>query len=69
MPSGIQKIVFHADKAPTKELVRRFNITTTDEVEIAVFEDQYQPRQQQGSRAKNAETHLCYDALQYPIIF
>ncbi|XP_013793874.1 uncharacterized protein LOC106477901 [Limulus polyphemus] len=61
MPSDTHKIVIH--KTPAGEYVRRFNAPTIDEVVIVIVGDQFQPRD------KVAETHRCYDALQYPIIF
>lgn len=52
--------------------MRRFNILIVDEVEIVIFEVQSQPRDiihRRRSLTKIAETHRCYDALQYLIIF
>ncbi|GFV94455.1 helitron_like_N domain-containing protein [Trichonephila clavipes] len=74
MPSDTHKIVIRADKTPAGEHVRRFNAPTVDEVAIIIVGDQFQPRdivlhRRNEQLTKVAETHRCYDALQYPIIF
>lgn len=74
MPSDTHKIVIHADKTPAGEHVRRFNAPTIDEVEIVIVGAQFQSRdivlhRRNDQLTKVAETHRCYDALQYPIIF
>ncbi|XP_039282843.1 uncharacterized protein LOC120351029 isoform X2 [Nilaparvata lugens] len=74
MPSDTHKIVIHADKTPAGEHVRRYNAPTIDEVAIVIVGDQFQPRDIVLHRRNNqlinvAETHRCYDALQYPLIF
>ena len=74
MPSHTHKIVIHAGKTPAGEHVRRFNAPTIDEVAIVIVGDQFQPRdivlhRRNDQLTKVAETHRCYDALQYPIIF
>ena len=74
MPSDTPKIVIHADKTPAGEHVRKFNAPTIDEVAIVIVGDQFQPRgivlhRRNGQLTKIAETHRCYDVLQYPIIF
>ncbi|GFT44540.1 uncharacterized protein NPIL_99251 [Nephila pilipes] len=74
MPSDTHKIVIHADRTPAGEHVRRFNARTVDEGAIIIVGDQFQPRdivlhQRNEQLTKIAETHRCYDALQYPILF
>ncbi|GBP76380.1 hypothetical protein EVAR_53656_1 [Eumeta japonica] len=74
MPTHTHKIIIHADKTPVGKHVRRYNAPTIDEVTIAIFGDQFQPRDIILHRRNNqlinvAETHRCYDALQYPVIF
>lgn len=74
MPSDAHKIVIHADKTPAGQHVRRFNAPTIDEVAIVIVEDQFQPRdivlhRRNDQLTKFAETHWCYDALQYPTFF
>ena len=74
MPTDTHKIFISADKTPTGEHVRRYNSPTIDEVAIVMVGDQFLPRdiilhKQNAQSVKIAETHRCYDALQYPIIF
>ncbi|GFW74315.1 ATP-dependent DNA helicase [Trichonephila clavipes] len=74
MPSDTHKIVIHADKTPVGEHVRRYNAPTINEVAIVMVGDQFQPRDIVLHRRNDqlinvGETHRCYDALQYPIIF
>ena len=54
--------------------MRRYNTPTIDEVEIVMVGDQFLPRDNILHKRNTqlvgiAETHRCYDALQYPIIF
>ena len=47
---------------------------TIDEVAIVMFSDQFLPRdiilhKRNAQLVRIFETHRCYDALQYPIIF
>ncbi|GFS88025.1 helitron_like_N domain-containing protein [Nephila pilipes] len=74
MPSDPHKIVIQADRMPAGEHVRRFNAPTVVEVAIIIVGDQFQPRdivlhRRNEQLTKVAETHRCYDALQYPILF
>ncbi|XP_075211201.1 uncharacterized protein LOC142318522, partial [Lycorma delicatula] len=74
MPSDTHKIVIHADKTPAGEHVRRYNAPTIDEVAIVIVGDQFQPRDIVLHRRNDqlinvAETHRCYDTLQYSVIF
>ena len=74
MPSDTHKIVIHADKTPAEKHVRRSNAPTIDDVAIVIVGDQFQPRDivlhpRNDYLTKVAETHWCYDALQYPIFF
>ena len=74
MPTDTHKIVISADKTPTGQDVRRYNAPTIDEVAIVMVGDQFLPRdtilhKRNAQLVRIAETHRCYDALQYPIIF
>lgn len=74
MPSDTHKIVIRTDKAPAGEHMQRFNAPTIDEVAIVIVGDQFQLRdivlyRRNDQLTNTAETHRCYDALQYPIIF
>ncbi|GFW10801.1 helitron_like_N domain-containing protein [Trichonephila clavipes] len=74
MPSDTRKIVIRADQTPAEEHARRFYAPTVDEVAIIIVGEQFQPRdivlhRRNELLTKAAETHRCYDALQYPIIF
>ena len=44
MPTDTRKIVVSADKTPTGEHVRRYNVPTIDEVAIVMVGDQFLPR-------------------------
>ena len=74
MPTDTHKIVISADKTPTGEHVRRYNTPTIEEVAIVMVGNQFLPRniilhKRKAQLVRIAETHRCYDALQYPIIF
>ena len=74
MPTDTHKIVISADKTPPCQHVRRYNAPTIDEVAIVMVGDQFLPRdiilhKRNAQLVRIAETHRCYDALQYPIIF
>ena len=74
MPTDTHKIVISADKTPMGKHVRRYNAPTIDEVAIVSVGDQFLPRdiilhKQNAQLERIAETHRCYDALQYTIIF
>ena len=74
MPTDTHKIVISADKTPPGQHVRRYNAPTIDEVAIIMVGDQFLPRniilhKRNAQLLRIAETHRCYDALQYPIIF
>ena len=74
MPTDTHKIVISADKTPPGQHVRRYNAPTIDEVAIVMVGDQFLPRdiilhKRNAQLLRIAETHRCYDALQYPIIF
>ena len=74
MPTGTHKIVIFADKMPPGQHVGIYNAPTIDELAIVMVGDQFLPRdvllrKQNAQLVRIAETHRCYDALQYPIIF
>ncbi|GFT25482.1 uncharacterized protein NPIL_529381 [Nephila pilipes] len=74
MPSDTPKIVIQTDRTPAGEHVRRFNAPNVDEAAIIIVGDQFQTRyivlhRRNEQLTKVAETHRCYDALQYPILF
>ncbi|VDM93379.1 unnamed protein product [Onchocerca ochengi] len=73
MPSDTHKIIIYADKTPAEGHVQRFN-ATIDEMAIVIVRGQFETRdivlhRRNDQLTKIAETHRCYDALQYPIIF
>ncbi|GFU35018.1 uncharacterized protein NPIL_276781 [Nephila pilipes] len=74
MPYDTHKIVIRADRTPAGEHVRSFNAPTVDEGTIIIVGDQFQSRdivlhRRKEQLTKVAETHRCYDALQYSIFF
>ena len=74
MTTDTHKIVISADKTPPGQHLRRYNAPTIDEVDIVMVGDQFLPRniilhKRNAQLVRIAETHRCYDALQYPIIF
>jgi len=74
MPNNTHKIVISADKTPTGEHVRRNNAPAINEVAIVMVADQFLPQdinlhKRNAQLVRIAETHRCYDALQYLIIF
>ena len=74
MPTHTHKIFISADKTPPGQHVRRYNAPTIDEVAIVMVGDQFLSQdiilhKRNAQLVRIAETHLCYDALQYPIIF
>lgn len=74
MPSDNHKIVIKADKTPVGEHSRRFNAPTINEVAIVIVGDQFEARdiilhRRNDHLKRVSETHRCYDALQYPILF
>jgi len=74
MPTDAHKIVISTDKTPIGDHVRRSNAPTIDEVPFVKVSDQFLPRdiilhKQNAQLVRIAETHQCYEALQYPFIF
>lgn len=74
MPSDDYKIVIRADKTPVGQHAGRFNAPTIDDVAIVIVGEEFQSRDIVLHRRNNelqrvSETHRCYDALQYPLIF
>ena len=74
MSTDTHKIIISTDKMPTGEYMRKYNAPTIDEVTIVMVGDQFLPRdiilhKRNFQLVKIAETHRCYDVLQYPIIF
>ena len=54
--------------------MRRYNAPTIDEVAIVMVGDQFLPQdiilhKRNAQLVRIAETHRCYNALQYPISF
>ncbi|XP_022233499.2 uncharacterized protein LOC111081677 [Drosophila obscura] len=69
-----RKIVIRADKTPVGEHARRFNAQTVVEVAIVIVGEQFNNRdivlhRRNEQLERVSETHRCYDALQYPILF
>lgn len=74
MPSDNHKIVIRADKVPGGQHPRRFNAPTMDEVAVVIVGDEFNSRdivlhRRNMQLQRVSETHCCYDALQYPILF
>ncbi|GFV91224.1 ATP-dependent DNA helicase [Trichonephila clavipes] len=74
IPLDTHKIVIHSGKTLVGEHVRRYNAPTINEVAIVMVGEQFQRRdfvlhRRNDQLIKVGETHRCYDALQYPIIF
>lgn len=74
MPSDDYKIIIRPDKMPQGEHPRRFNAPVIDEVSIVMVGEVFQSRDIVLHRRNNqllrvSETHRCYDALQYPLLF
>ncbi|XP_031634678.1 uncharacterized protein LOC116347980 [Contarinia nasturtii] len=74
MPLNNCKVIIRADKAPTGEHERRFNVPTIDEVAVVIVGTEFEKRdiviqKRDSSLQRVAETHRWYDALQYPLLF
>ncbi|XP_036338649.1 uncharacterized protein LOC118748385 [Rhagoletis pomonella] len=74
MQSDDHKIVIRADRRPIGEHERRFNAPLNNEIAIVIVGEEFQSRDIVLRRRNNqlqrvCETHRCYDALQYPILF
>ena len=67
-------IVIKADKVPFGEHAGRYNTPTINEVAVVMVGDVYERRDIRIQRRDNTvqtiqDSHRCYDALQYPLIF
>lgn len=74
MPSDSHRIVIRADKAPGGIHAGRLNAPTIDEVAVLIVDEGASSRdivlhRRDQSVVHVSETHRCYDALQYPILF
>lgn len=74
MPSDSHKVIIRADKIPDGMHPGRFNAPTVDEVAVVIVGQEFNRRDivlyRRNQQLENvSETHRCYDALQYPIIF
>lgn len=74
MPTDNHAIIIYPDKVPSGEHGRRYNAPTMDEVAIIIVGDQFNTRDIVLRRRdyvlqRVSETHRCYDALQYPLMF
>jgi len=74
MLTDTHKIVISTDKMCTPEHVRRYNAPTINELAIVMVGDQFLPQhiilyRRNNQLTRIIETHRCYDALQYPIIY
>lgn len=68
------QVVIKADKRPTGEHARVFNAPCTNEVAIIINGCDFEKRdillKKRSNQIQNInETHIAYDALQYPLIF
>ena len=67
------KLIIDAEKRPTHEHARRFNLPETNEVGILLKDEQHGKRDivlhaRDSSLKSICETHRSYDSLQYPLI-
>lgn len=67
-------IVIKADKVPSGEHAGRYNAPTVNEVAVVMVGDAHERRDIRIQRRDNTvqiiqDSHRCYDALQYPLIF
>nr|XP_029709441.1 uncharacterized protein LOC115255455 [Aedes albopictus] len=74
MPTDEYVVVIRADKTPVGQHERQYNAPTIDEVAIVLVGEGFEKRdvilQRRGGDVQFiSETHRCYDALQYPILF
>lgn len=74
MPTDNHSIVIRADKVPLGQHRGTFNAPTIDEVAIVIVGDEFRSRdivlhRRNEQLQRVSETHRCYDALQYPILF
>ena len=72
--SNNYKIVIDADKRPTGEHARRFNLPESNEVGILMKGQEHGKRDivlqaRDDSLKYISETHRAYDSLQYPLLF
>ena len=68
------QIIIDADKKPTNEHIRRFNLPTCNEVAIIMANESYGTRDiiinsRDNKLQRVCETHRSYDCLQYPLLF
>ncbi len=68
------KIIIRADKRPVGEHARRYNAPASDEIAILLVGEPHEKRdivieKRGGKLQRVCETHRCYDALQYPLMF
>ncbi|XP_044741908.1 uncharacterized protein LOC123302880 [Chrysoperla carnea] len=75
MVSDRYKILIRADKKPVGEHERRFNAPVVDEVAVVIVNNNNSNKRdiiiqrRSNTLQRINETHRCYDALQYPLIF
>ncbi|CAI6375927.1 unnamed protein product [Macrosiphum euphorbiae] len=74
MPSDECQIVLRADKIPSSEHERRFNLPVVNEVAAIINGNEFSKRDIVLQKRSNEyvtvqETHKSYDALQYPLMF
>jgi len=72
IPANDYKIVVKADKIPTGEHVRQYNVSTIDEVAIVIVGKEFDScdiiiHRSYDDVRRVSETHRSYDGLQYPI--
>ncbi|GFU21863.1 hypothetical protein TNCV_3283381 [Trichonephila clavipes] len=68
------KVVIHADRTPRGEHERRYNAPRVNEVSLLVTDEPFSPRDivlrtHDNTLQRIADTHIFYDALQYPLKF
>lgn len=74
MPKDTCKIIFKADKVPAKDHKKRYNAPDKNDIAIVMVDNGSVSRdiilhKRNSEIQRVRETHGCYDALQYPILF
>ena len=65
----LKTVIIRADHRPVRIQKRVFNEPTTDEVDIIVVSHQQMLEIHLNFLQRITETHISYDALQYPLSF
>ena len=73
-PASEFRVVINADKKPSNEHARRFNLPQCNEVAIIMKDESFGKRDiilhsRDSTLKRVCETHRSYDSLQYPLLF